>query len=88
MQSIQQVSTAPAIVPPIVPKSQGFNFLPPGTIRQHDGGKWGLYYHALGHVSYMVYDQGKSWQVTPIFGKVKLSYAKGVAATKPCCQGD
>lgn len=88
MQSIQAISTAPPIVPSIVPKSQGFSFLPPGTVREHDAGKWGLYYYAGSHVSYMVYDQGKQWQVTTIFGKVKLSFAKGVAATKPCCQGD
>ena len=80
--------TTPPVVPGKVPKSAGFNFLPPGTVMVKDGGKWALYYYAAANVSYMVYDQGNIWGVTPILGKVRVSYAQGVAATKPCCQED
>lgn len=78
----------PQIVPTKALKTGGFNFLPPGTLRLHNERKWGLYYYAPGNMSYMVYDQGKYWRITPIIGRVRIKFAKGVAATKPCCQED
>ena len=71
-----------------IPKSAGFTFLPAGTKRVYDGGHWGLYYYAPARVSFLVYDVGDEWRVKPVLGKVKLSYAKSVMSTKPCCQGD
>lgn len=76
----------PPIVPSTVAKSQGFNFLPPGTKRLHDARTWGLYYYPAANVSYLVYDLGTHWRVKPVLGKMRIGYAKGVMATKPCCQ--
>lgn len=84
----QPVAAPPPIVPPKVAKSAGFNFLPAGTVRVHDGGKWGLYYYGAYNVSYLVYDLGTHWRVKPVLGKMHLSYAQGVMAQKPCCQED
>ncbi len=79
---------APPVVPGKVMKSQGFNFLPSGTRRMNDAGKWGLYYYAPANVSYLVYDLGNFWRIKPILGKVSIAYANGVMAQKPCCQED
>jgi hypothetical protein len=79
---------APPTVPSTVPKAAGFNFLPPGTVAVHDGGKWGLYYYAAYNVSYMVYDFGDFWRINTVLGKLKVGYAKGIVAQKPCCQED
>ena len=76
----------PPVVPSTVPKSLGFNFLPPGTVQLHDAQKWGLYYYAAANVSYLVYDLGKVWRVKPVLGRLRVNYAKGVMAQKPCCQ--
>ena len=90
IRSIQPVSgfVIPPVVPTSVPKAAGFNFLPPGTVGLHDAGRWGLYYYAPANVSYLVYDMGKTWRIKPVLGKVRVSYAKGVMAQKPCCQED
>lgn len=77
---------APPIVPTKVSKRMGFNFLPPGTVQLHDGGKWGLYFNGAHNVSYLVMDTGKEWRVKPILGRVRVNYAQGVMAQKPCCQ--
>lgn len=78
----------PPIVPTTIPKSQGFNFLPKGTKRKFNAKKWALYYYAPANVSYLVYDVGQSWRVKPVLGKMRINYAKGVMAQKPCCQED
>ena len=87
IESISNVGyTPPPIVPNVVPKSMGFDFLPAGTRILHDAGKWALYYNAGANVSYLVYDVGSSWRIKPVLGKVRVTYAKGVMAQKPCCQ--
>jgi len=90
MYSVETVGKP--IMPPVVPtkvmKSQGFDFLPQGTARVKDAGKWGLYYYSPANVSYLVYDLGKFWRIKPILGRVSLGYAEGVMAQKPCCQED
>ena len=78
----------PPVVPTTVKKSQGFNFLPPGTEMLADATKWALYYYSPANVSYLVMDAGKVWRIKPILGKVRVGYAKSVMAQKPCCGED
>ncbi len=68
------------------PKSAGFTFLPPGTVRQHDAGKWALYYNPAMNASFFVIDKGDWWKINHHIGKMKVTYAKDYAASKPCCQ--
>jgi len=76
----------PPIVPRRVNKTQGFTFLPPGTILKHDGGRWALYYYADGNMSYMVYDRRTYWETKQILGRVRISYAQIQAGDQPCDQ--
>lgn len=78
----------PPLIPREVPKAQGFNFLPPGTVQEYDAKKWALYYNALHDISIIVVDAGRKWSVRPLLGKLRINYARGVMATKPCCQED
>lgn len=90
--AITTIEPITAYIPPSIPKSQGFTFFPPGTIRVHSAKKWALYYYPGANVSYMVVDVGTAWRVTTMLGKVKLSFAKSHAKSfvsrTPCCQDE
>jgi hypothetical protein len=76
-----------AQVPYTWPKEQGFNFLPPGTAKQYDAGKWALYYNPLMGASFIVIDFDDHWKINHYLGKMVVKYAQGYMAGMPCCGG-
>ena len=73
-------------VPPQVPKSQGFNFLPPGTVRTYDAGKWAIYYNQAYNETYIVIDFPNHWRVMQRFGRYSVKAASYELSNVPCCQ--
>lgn len=88
LTSIEPVGQAypTPLLPREVPKAQGFNFLPGGTLRVYDGTKWALYYNALHDISIIVVDAGRKWSIRPVAGRMGINMVRGVMATKPCCE--
>lgn len=78
----------PILVTTNIAKTSGFTFLPPGTIRTYDAGKWGVYYNRELNTSYVVVDIGDSWRVMPRVGRVRLKATKMFLRGQPCCQDD
>lgn len=73
------------MIPQVSYKKDGFNYLPPGTIKEHDAGTWAIYYNALYNISVIVVDFPDMWRNRVILGKVQTSYAQSVVKT--CCNG-
>jgi hypothetical protein len=67
------------------PKNLGFNFFPPGTIKQYDARKWALYYVPSMNMSFIVIDFSDRWKINHYVGKMQLRYVQDVMASKPCC---
>lgn len=75
-------------VPYTWPKSEGFNFLPAGTVKIHDAVKWALYYCAAFNFSFIVIDFEDHWKINHYLGRLQLNYALDAMRVQPCldCQ--
>jgi len=73
-------------VPFTCPKSAGFNFLPADTVKEHDAGKWALYYSPLYNFSFIVIDFDDHWKINHYAGRLRVTMAQGRMKHQPCCQ--
>jgi hypothetical protein len=73
-------------VPFTWPKTAGFNFLPEGTEKQHDAGKWALYYNPLINFSFIVIDFPGHWKINHYVGRLRVAMASERMRWQPCCQ--